>query len=167
MQALNNVGLNAEEKFEALVTFIIEGKLDDKLIMDFELSLPTSKEIPKIKNLTEFLNHRHHILRARAMLSNDDKKENGTGSSNSNNKSKCVMGCSSLHFLNQCLRFRKLDLKSKWKLIRKNRLCKQCLNSGHTSCKCGYLLCRICQMDHHTALHKNKNEQLNCKKEKS
>lgn len=73
-----------------------------------------------------------------------------------NKVKKCLCCDSSCTNLDQCEKFKELNIDEKWKLAKKFRVCFSCLKSGHGSFKCR--LRRKCSVDncskkHHPLLH--------------
>ena len=64
--------------------------------------------------------------------------------------------CSCSHSLEKCLKFTRLTLEEKWKLVRDKRLCFSCLLTGHPTKDCpSKQICNIngCKFPHHKLLH--------------
>ncbi|XP_055842658.1 uncharacterized protein LOC129909610 [Episyrphus balteatus] len=73
--------------------------------------------------------------------------------SNSSSPSKCPM-CQDSHILPQCSKFVALDIESRRNYAKTNRLCFNCLRSGHSSHKChSSFRCRVCKSRHHSLVH--------------
>ena len=65
------------------------------------------------------------------------------------------MNCAIGHPLYRCSKFRSLPTKSKWDAVYQHKICCKCLGTGHTKNVCtSNFVCRSCDGDHHTLLHK-------------
>ncbi|XP_022835365.1 uncharacterized protein LOC111362848, partial [Spodoptera litura] len=71
----------------------------------------------------------------------------------------CSM-CNAEHPLFHCKEFSKLQPQERNEFIKKNRLCFNCLTSGHSVKKCrNRMSCRRCNRRHHTLLHQPNSGQ--------
>lgn len=68
------------------------------------------------------------------------------------------------HSTAKCKEFEKLPLNDKWRMVRTNRLCFNCLKRGHRRDKCVNEPCEKCGRAHHCLLHSSRQE-LNGNKE--
>ncbi|XP_046812400.1 uncharacterized protein LOC124421361 [Lucilia cuprina] len=62
LQALEAMKLNPEEMQKAFLCFVLQRKLDDYLIIQFEQHLGKSKELPKVDSLVDFLKQIQYSL---------------------------------------------------------------------------------------------------------
>lgn len=71
---------------------------------------------------------------------------------------KCIFCKDSAHVLHKCEQFNKMNLTERKRFIMENRVCFNCLFSGHSmkDCKSRHN-CRICFKRHHTLLHEEVN----------
>jgi hypothetical protein len=68
--------------------------------------------------------------------------------------------CNAGHCTAKCPKFLDSSIENKLQLIRKNKLCFNCLHSRHGSKECKSSLCRICKRKHHTSIHHEKQHEL-------
>ena len=75
------------------------------------------------------------------------------------NRAKCIV-CSLDHPLWKCTDFHTKPVSDKWDIVKRERLCFNCLSKGHASkdCKSSYK-CKHCNKLHHTLLHRNPTNQ--------
>lgn len=59
--------------------------------------------------------------------------------------------CNIPHFIYQCEKFRGLSLADRWAMIRRLRLCRNCLRKHAGECTLSH--CKLCPAKHHTLLH--------------
>ncbi|KAH1021523.1 hypothetical protein HUJ04_011028, partial [Dendroctonus ponderosae] len=64
--------------------------------------------------------------------------------------------CNNEHSIYYCEKFIKLSQESKFKFIRSEKLCKNCLRNNHFGKRCNMGPCRKCMADHNTLLHLDK-----------
>ncbi|UYV72586.1 hypothetical protein LAZ67_9003863 [Cordylochernes scorpioides] len=70
----------------------------------------------------------------------------------------CIL-CHQIHKLNDCQRFINLPLPKKWELVKKHKLCQNCLRANHEISKCLITSrCKNCKQNHHTLLHEYNSE---------
>ncbi|XP_055632834.1 uncharacterized protein LOC129773261 [Toxorhynchites rutilus septentrionalis] len=68
--------------------------------------------------------------------------------------SKPCVKCGQAHYLYQCPEFRKMTVTQRSELVRRNRLCMNCMRSNsHYARTCSAQRCRVCSKKHHTLLH--------------
>lgn len=65
--------------------------------------------------------------------------------------------CTGMHPLYSCKKFLDSDLESKLNLIRENKLCENCLRSGHAPDTCRFGPCRKCNQKHNSLIHNDNN----------
>ncbi|XP_061396698.1 uncharacterized protein LOC133332313, partial [Musca vetustissima] len=74
---------------------------------------------------------------------------------NSSRKTGCLLCRTSNHRLFECSRFKSLSSSEKYKFVKRNRLCVNCLRKGHGVKKCDSSRhCSTCNQPHHTLLHR-------------
>ena len=140
------------DQWDAILNFIVTERLDPTLRLDWEKELPDDK-IPKHDKLMTFLE-----TRLRQLTSNTINKETLASTSttrpaaNSTKQRKCP-SCSGEHTLSYCPSFTKLSVEERWKVVRKTRLCANCLRGGHERAQCRGGSCKECQGRHNTLLH--------------
>ena len=151
-----------EDKFEKLLTGIIQLKLDPTTMKDWRRSSREKKEMPPFEDLLDFLN-----LQAREteISVRDGVKKRPTASIPGKRTTKfytvsvedsCVACKNDYYLLYGCMLFFALLPDKKMQLFRDSRLCINCSKSGHMVKQCpSSQKCRKCQGSHHSLLHKN------------
>lgn len=86
-----------------------------------------------------------------------DKKEKGRVLLvNENKQSVTCLFCGKNHQTQECSQYLNLDIDGRWKLVKDNKLCFNCLLKGHTIFRCKKKCCgeHGCKRRHHSTLHK-------------
>ncbi|KAI5637906.1 hypothetical protein NE865_09421 [Phthorimaea operculella] len=82
-------------------------------------------------------------------------EKSGTNTNTKNNQTRkrlCVL-CSAPHPLYSCQKFLDLSIQDRIQIVRKHRLCENCMNSPtHTATDCKYGPCRKCETKKHNSL---------------
>ncbi|GBO10176.1 hypothetical protein AVEN_247264-1 [Araneus ventricosus] len=95
----------------------------------------------------------------RAQTATRKSVSNALVSANSKFRKILCPQCEDCHLLNQCPRIPKLTVEQRWSLVRKKRLCINCLRLNHFVSKCLFTdRCKICQGKHHTILHEEERK---------
>lgn len=70
-------------------------------------------------------------------------------------KAPCIFCNCSKHETRDCRKFQNLDIPARWKWVRREKLCFNCLGSGHFGRQCRESGCRVrgCRVLHHSLLH--------------
>ena len=77
-------------------------------------------------------------------------------STQSPNSGECCK-CGENHRLYHCPAFEKLKIPERWKLVKANGLCPNCLGNHKSECMSKFR-CKKCSKDHHTLLHNDKTQ---------
>lgn len=76
---------------------------------------------------------------------------------------KSCLKCKAAHNLYECKDFLGLSIHDRRGFIASNRLCFNCLSSGHNALSCrSQYKCRTCNRKHHTSIHSDDNSQITC-----
>ena len=171
IRALTSMG---QEPSPALVTSIIELKLDPTTMFEWQRHTQTQTDVPHYKELLEFLDHRaqaseismpakrqsrpdlpltrkslNHCKTVASCTANCDPSSN-----------RCILCKTEKHPLYSCQKFRSLPHEEKISTIKVNNMCMNCLGKGHYIADCKSLhRCRKCQNPHHTLLHTDRRER--------
>ena len=165
-----------QEPSGSFITSLLELKLDQNTMFEWQKCSQESSEVPHYKDLLEFIN-----LRAQASesVSSEIKKlirteqhlpkrvppskpgpivSFATSASNTDN---CVLCKNEKHPLYVCTRFKSLPQDKMMSTIKSNELCFNSRRPGHFSKQCPSLnRCRKCQKPHHTLIHDDSKETL-------
>ena len=164
LRALKAMG---EEPSGAFVTSILELKLDQATMFEWQRASQECTGIPHYLKLLEFLN-----LRAQASETCSPTQERRSGRfeykkpftslkripAHAGNVSEpnavCVVCKVEKHPLYACSKFKSLPHDKMLSTIRSSNLCLNCFRPGHISRNCTSLYrCKQCQKPHHTLLH--------------
>lgn len=180
LRALKAMG---QEPSGSFITSLLELKLDQNTMFEWQKCSQESSEVPHYKDLLEFIN-----LRAQASesVSSETKKfirtehhlpkrvppskpgpivSIATSASNTDN---CALCKNEKHPLYVCTRFKSLPRDKMMSTIKSNELCFNCLRPGHFSKQCPSLnLCSKCQKPHHTLIHDDSKETLPSQSDKT
>ena len=66
--------------------------------------------------------------------------------------SKCQI-CNNKHETSKCKKYTDLNQEGRWELVKRMKLCFNCLNVGHRSLRCRARRCSVCSRCHHDTLH--------------
>lgn len=164
IRALKSMGCEPSGPF---LTSLLELKLDVDTSFEWQKHTQDSRDTPKYQKLLDFVN-----LRAQASeISAPDQGKRFKSDSKPPKKfpprpvdaysadvnaSPCVACKMGKHPLYSCTKFRGLLHEQKLSILHENRLCINCLGSGHYSkeCRSNYR-CKKCQRPHHTLLHRD------------
>lgn len=159
VRALKTLGCELPGKF---ITSMLELKLDVDTLFEWQKHSQASSDVPHYQELLDFID-----LRAQASESSctTHKKQSrfdphprrppGRVASFATNSdpadSNCVVCKNEKHPLYTCTKFKSLSHDSKMSVLKNNRLCTNCLASGHFKRQCRSMhKCKICQKPHHT-----------------
>ena len=172
-----------ENPLDALVLPILESKLAKVLKRDWERELVTSCEDEEFATMDKYLEWCSKEVRARETSETVTKsKETVLGSkdeifsnkkglcsvhglpSSLNNKGdeQCLFCRKGNHKLEDCFKFKKLDIEERWKYAKDTSLCFLCLKRFHAGRQCETVnnICGIqeCKKRHHAMLHNKPSE---------
>ncbi|UYV60400.1 hypothetical protein LAZ67_1001040 [Cordylochernes scorpioides] len=162
VQNLSTLGLERNTLVDLILIYIIQSKLDNSLKKDWELHIDV-QGYPSYEELITFL---EKYARSRANLrlretSKTSPKPNrvyshATSVSRPNSHAACTpcMLCKNPHLLAKCHLFQNKSLQERWRFVKDNGLCYNCLRSNHFVYACKYTaVCGVCKLKHHTLLH--------------
>ena len=159
MQALEALMLPVNHWDAILVYWLLE-KLDAESRKQFELAHPGT-DVLTFKELTTFMDRR-----SRALESSGDQPEVSTPkttpkkvhqeahTSTVEHSASCqIKECSGSHSISQCDRYKQLGTREKKAVVRKLKLCMNCLGRHFVADCPSKFSCRTCNGRHHTSLH--------------
>lgn len=169
LSALLSLG-SVENIVHAMMIYLVNSKLDFDSQCKWEDKLDTSK-LPSWEEYIHVLNRRCQYLESRdakslkepsvsspsTSRSVDRKKEKRTGSNATSlavTQSLCEFCKQEGHPIYKCSKFLERTVLSRFSEVKKRALCINCLSKGHSVKKCPATKCRVCQMPHHTLLHR-------------
>ena len=147
-------------RWDAILVYWLLEKLDAESRKQFELAHPGT-DVLTFKELTTFIDRR-----SRALESSGDQPEVSTPktkpkkvhqqaySSTVEHSASCQMKeCSGSHSISQCNRYKQLGTREKKAVVRKLKLCMNCLGRHFVADCPSKFSCRTCTEGHHTSLH--------------
>ncbi|XP_029160333.1 uncharacterized protein LOC114932333 [Nylanderia fulva] len=155
LAALNNMQRPVDH-WDDLLVYIISQKFSARTRSEWNLRRSTMNSIPSYKDIHDFL-----TMRIRGLSDfTDVSKESGNVKYDKQRSSvnniavlKCIC-CSGNHFISKCEEFRQKSAAQRMEIARTNKICFNCLKSGHMSPKCiSKQRCTQCRRPHHTLLH--------------
>lgn len=179
IQSLKVQGIPVAQ-WDAILVHVVVSKLDSATHKEWGL-LQKKDELPKYKDLEEFLRLRWQSLEMivgeeEASLPSNVPVQHGVKRTQSfgdrsrtswstmdqlgrNSSARCFYCQDASHKIINCSGYGNLDSTGRINFIRNNRLCFNCLASGHSSSNCtSNGRCRICNNKHHTSIHtENRN----------
>ncbi|XP_052753688.1 uncharacterized protein LOC128201267 [Galleria mellonella] len=160
LDSLKNLNI-CISNWDAILVYVIVGKLDSESHKLWEQSLGNSTEIPTYADLASFLENRFRILE---MISSTQVKElskkiytpqkfTSVKTYVTEVNSTCTY-CSQNHYICHCKKFTTLTVSERQHFIKTNNICFNCLIKGHSVKQCRQsTTCKKCGRRHHTLLH--------------
>ncbi|XP_051171033.1 uncharacterized protein LOC127287923 [Leptopilina boulardi] len=166
LRSLKSLG-EPVEHWDTLLIYVITAKTDRNSHREWEKSITTT-DMPQMKIFLEFLEQRCQILQVTSInvTPNNQNQANGLGKSQNNTQKKqsfmtskkpvsCLI-CKETHKIYECEKFKGMTVKERANVIKENRVCFNCLNSGHRNNECKWSGCKKCGQKHNTLLHYEK-----------
>nr|CAI5865611.1 unnamed protein product [Callosobruchus analis] len=156
-KALKSLG-EPVEFWDTPMIYLVSTKLDDVSRNEWE-KIAIVKKIPKIIDLTEFLEHRCQLLEA---IQCNKQKVVYKGKPNSvlshvTQSAECRL-CKGVHFIQGCDNFLKMAIHERIKEVKRMHLCINCLRANHFAEQCkSKTNCRTCNKRHNSLLHLEKS----------
>lgn len=188
LRALKILG-EPTDSWDTLIIYIITSKLDETTEREWEQFKCNTQKYedskPSLKDLLKFLNDRADMLETLQVSHTHNKMYHNNNkipyaSSHNHNKLQCnvstdnkiqdarqtfkrhcLMCKAYFHPLYTCHKFINSDLDTKLKFIVTNKLCENCLRSGHTIETCMFGTCRKCNKKHNTLIHNDASTTTN------
>ena len=148
------------------ITSLLELKLDTETMFEWQRHRQESTDVPHFTRLLlEFLNLRAQASETCASSHKSSHKAGNRhpnppkpvasfAANTSDSSSNCVLCTTTKHPLYACPKFKSLSHDEMVSTLKDNKLCLNCLKSGHFVRECKSLhRCRQCQKPHHTLLH--------------
>ena len=142
--------------WDAILVFWLLEKLDAESRKQFELAHPGTVVLT-FKELTTFMDRRSRPLESsgdQPEVSTPRKVHQEAYSSTVEHSASCQMKvCSGSHSISQCDRYKQLGRGEKKAVVRKLKLCMNCLGRHFVADCPSKFSCRTCNGRHHTSLH--------------
>ncbi|XP_070519720.1 uncharacterized protein [Cardiocondyla obscurior] len=174
--ALKSLGRQTDGYDDILINRVV-ASLDPRTKRDWELQLAAQSNYSKYEELDNFLLER---IRALESLGGEADSIGTASQAISKQRSKansfavrayhatiagsvCVV-CGDKHAIFKCNKFKAGSVSERYELVRKHRLCINCLRPAHTATACkSQNSCFKCQQRHHTWLHREQPQSDNAK----
>ncbi|XP_075158038.1 uncharacterized protein LOC142231308 [Haematobia irritans] len=146
--------------WDPILVYWISSKLPQDTLAAWEGSIQNHKEMPSWEMLNNFISNRLDFLES---ISDIKRQSSSTVTTSQKSQSFHVKSdntyrncklCQKNHALRLCSKFQSMSLTEKRKFVADNKLCENCLCSGHQTSSCrSEKLCQECSQTHHTLLH--------------
>jgi len=154
LRALNVLGQSTEH-WDALLIFLISNKLDSITAREWEKER-VDKDLPTLDEFKGFLNSRASLLETLELSKKGTHKVKQAEQVKSKSflvqKQECIV-CKEAHRLSNCPDYLKFSPERRVEVLKKAKLCLNCMRPGHfiKSCKGGS--CKRCAGKHNTLIH--------------
>jgi hypothetical protein len=158
LEALRAMKQNTNS-WDMIIIYILVEKLDNKTKRQWELHI-SNKELPTLQQIYTFLEHRCNALENVSTKTKANEQRQATYKNMSQSYVSVKPMCKSARshkLLSQCSTFKQLSNDEKYKVVRNNKLCINCLNNKHMIKDCQSHGCKICGKWHHMLIHRNKD----------
>lgn len=164
LNALRGLNINVSS-WDPLLLFLIVQRINKDTHQAWESHLQGSATLPKFDDFILFLEARFRMLEVI-----DDRKPRSSTAVNarphrdvksyatfSGLSTSCSV-CAGHHYLRDCPTFHSMSLSERVSAVKQNKICFNCLVSGHMLYQCkNKINCRTCNRRHHTLLHSNED----------
>ncbi|XP_066251914.1 uncharacterized protein [Euwallacea similis] len=161
-RALESLGEDVSG-WKTLLIYILVSKLDSNTRREWE-NYCKDMNSPKIDDFDEFIIRRCQMLETLdTKVCSNSKKSNESKSFVAADKpyrARCPF-CKEENFIYFCDKFKTLSISDRFEVVRKMKLCTNCLRYGHKSSECRSSGCKICRQKHATLLHKSQEYSRN------
>ncbi|XP_075163141.1 uncharacterized protein LOC142235769 [Haematobia irritans] len=148
--------------WDPILIYLISTKLPDETLSLWEQSLKSHRDLPRWSQMDEFLVNRFEVVE-RISRSRSTKDRYSTPIESYKSKTQTFLSqdnlalctlCNNDHSLRICPEFKKLSTQERIDYVFRNKICNNCLSTGHVknSCK-SKKRCWECKKNHHTLLH--------------
>lgn len=177
LSSLDSLGISTKG-WDPLVIFLVSAKLDPKTNAKWEEykgsfsrlsstkeNTQFSAELPTLDHFRDFLRNRANVLEtmycSRSYENKNVHKENkypkSFVTSVEGPRIKPCLVCGQTHHVYQCHKFKEMSLEDRLVEVSKNKLCNNCLRTGHNDSQCTLKgSCRSCRNKHNSLLHCDK-----------
>ena len=163
IRALKSMGQTTDE-WGALLLHLMTSKLDRATLKAWERKV-NGAAVPTLVAFWDFLNEHCQMLEAMSIDSSTNLKSQNKSShqpkssqahhacvATSSGKSACF-ACNQQHNIQSCEKFGSMTCSQRSDVVKKSRVCFNCLRYGHVVSACTVSRCRKCDRKHHTLLH--------------
>jgi len=133
--------------WDMIIIYTLVQRLDNKTKKEWELHI-SNKELPTLQQLYTFLEHRCNALESISIKPKTNEQRQSSDRKISHSyvsvKPMCEV-CKDSHTVSQCNTFKQLSNDEKNKIVKKNKLCINCLSNKHMINDCQSHGCKICR----------------------
>ncbi|XP_062538515.1 uncharacterized protein LOC134206800 [Armigeres subalbatus] len=155
LQMLEKIGEQTAQ-WSTILAYMLCGRLDTATLRLWEAH-HNSKDVPKYKDLVNFLRNQCSVLQSIAPLkaSSSDQRQSKASMCHAvvKTSNKCPFCGDSWHTPFHCLKFQKMKIAERNEAVMRGKLCRNCLHPGHIARTCDKGVCHHCQQKHHSMLH--------------
>ncbi|XP_058456975.1 uncharacterized protein LOC131434325 [Malaya genurostris] len=155
LQMLEKVGEDSSQ-WSTILVHMICSRLDQATLRHWE-SHYSSKDVPTYDALMSFLRNQCCVLQSIAppkSVHSETKKPKFTVSHTSvQSSNRCPFCVEAQHSAFKCQKFIKLKVSERFEMVKRYRLCLNCLSPTHLVRFCTKGFCQHCHQKHHTLLH--------------
>ncbi|XP_055589280.1 uncharacterized protein LOC129741568 [Uranotaenia lowii] len=155
LQQLEKLGQRTSD-WSTLLAFVLSQKLNSETYRLWE-TYHASKNVPTYEAMVVFLETQCSILQSTANRRENDVQRNIEGASFSHStialERLCPVCRNGPHQIESCSRFGRMRVIDRKELVRRLRLCFNCLDNGHFVLDCTRRSCSKCEQRHHYLLH--------------
>ncbi|XP_055590675.1 uncharacterized protein LOC129742758 [Uranotaenia lowii] len=156
IQMLTKVG-ESSDGWSTLLVHMICARLDLSTLRHWETH-HNSREVPNFKQLMRFLRDHCTVLQTLAHQStaadcHSNRSSFGVSHPSIQFFSRCPFCGEDFHSAFRCMKFLKCTVEERGDLVKRARLCLNCLSPGHMARVCSRGSCRHCGLRHHSLLH--------------
>lgn len=154
LRCLNILNINTES-WDPLLIYMMSTKLDRYTLSEWERQRANQVEFPTLNEMKEFLKRKADFLETlehREQGVHGAKAKNSRGISLLTNEVRCN-NCHAQHVIYDCPEFLKLSINQRIEKAKKERLCLNCLRTGHFANRCFLRPCKVCNKRHNSLLH--------------
>jgi hypothetical protein len=171
IRSLAVLAIPMDKGLNAFIMFLTTNKLDATSRGLWEQRLMDTS-IPSLEDLLKFVEQRaralsaessvyprsHHPLQQQSKPEERKRVMNAHNNINTREYPSCKVCKEGSHPLFKCEDFRGRTTQQRFEIVKTNNLCFNCLTSGHGTSKCSSSgRCRVCQQQHHTLLHQDRD----------
>ncbi|CAH2083814.1 unnamed protein product [Euphydryas editha] len=171
LKALTNMGIDTSS-WDIIINYLVISKLDSESMRQWEQHISVKSELPTWSELQLYLESRFRSLEMIECNNNKNKSllaksipktksfHTNVNKQIKNNQIKCVL-CSSDHYIYNCKMFSNMSVHDRQNLIKKSRLCFNCLAPSHSVINCRQSsCCKRCGRRHHSLIHVDREPKL-------
>lgn len=159
LRTLKSLNYQRDALSNVLLFHIISDKLDKETRKQFELTLKGT-DVPELDDFLVYLERKCQILSSiRSTITpklHQPERQRTLISKSHKTPQVCVVCKTHVHPVYQCIKFKELKLEDRINVVKKHRLCYNCLSTFHSSSNCHSKgSCYVCKHSgHHTLLHR-------------